>query len=109
MSFTTVSVPRIKGRIRETINLNNNNPQYGTNGGSRTNDRIFLLSIEEAASYVAKDALFRMASWWWLRSPGRTSHGAAGVYDNNYIHIYGRNVIYSAAGVRPAFWLNLQF
>jgi hypothetical protein len=40
-----------RARIAETRVINNNNPWYGTAGGSSTTDRIFLLSIEEVLRY----------------------------------------------------------
>ena len=38
-------------RIIETINVNANNPWYGTKGGNPTTDKIFLLSIDETIKY----------------------------------------------------------
>lgn len=38
-------------RIIEVINETPNNPWYGTRGGNPTNDRIFLLSIDEVIKY----------------------------------------------------------
>ncbi len=38
-------------RIIEVINENPDNPWYGTRGGNPTNDRIFLLSIDEVIKY----------------------------------------------------------
>jgi len=38
-------------RIIEVINENSDNPWYGTNGGNPTNDKIFLLSIDEVLKY----------------------------------------------------------
>jgi hypothetical protein len=38
-------------RILETLNKNNDNPWYGTDGGNDTKDKIFLLSIEEVVEY----------------------------------------------------------
>ena len=40
-----------KSAIAETHNANPNNLWYGTNGGSATTDKIFLLSLEEADKY----------------------------------------------------------
>ncbi|MCL1787310.1 MAG: DUF6273 domain-containing protein [Defluviitaleaceae bacterium] len=40
-----------RARIIETVNVNDNNPWYGTNGGNPTNDKVFLLSIKEVFRY----------------------------------------------------------
>ena len=38
-------------KIQTTNVINNNNIDYGTNGGNNTNDKIFCLSIEETRKY----------------------------------------------------------
>ena len=38
-------------KIQTTNVINNNNIDYGTNGGSNTNDKVFCLSIEETRKY----------------------------------------------------------
>jgi hypothetical protein len=42
---------RDKGRIAETRVTTNDNPLFGTEGGAETNDRVFLLSLEEVVEY----------------------------------------------------------
>ena len=44
--------PQDKDRIAETRVVTNNNPWHGTPGGKAPNDKIFLLSIEEAVQYL---------------------------------------------------------
>lgn len=92
-----------KARILQVTNKNPDNPWYGTNGGADTQDKLFLLSLHEAACqyfgdssanlyYPGKNQRYwfqrkdknnskRLAKlqgkdwcwWWWLRSPGRVS------------------------------------
>jgi len=100
-------------RIAETGISNPNNPQNGTDGGNDTNDKIFLLSIEEANRYFSSDSE-RMAkeadgtaSWWWLRSPGYYSYTAARVSVVGYVTVYGLGVFTVDGGVRPALWINV--
>ena len=82
-----------RSRILTTPNANPNNQWYGTKGGEPTQDKVFLLSIDEVVKYfgdsgqlknrprnawwindqyntkrIAKDG--SEAWWWWLRSPG---------------------------------------
>ena len=84
-----------KALIAETTVINNDNPWYGTPGGNNTEDKLFLLSIEEVVKYFGDSGMLadrpgdsvgifdeyddaRIAaydrtgidSWWWLRSPG---------------------------------------
>ena len=118
-------------QIDLTHNENPDNPKYGTDGGGETEDRVFLLSIDEARKYFKNNAdriavLTRYAvkegawaynmdklrngektGWWWLRSPGVFSDYAALVITDGDVHGYGRNVDGSGVSVRPALWLNL--
>jgi hypothetical protein len=123
-----------RARIRDTWVINNNNVWYGTNSGNNTNDRIFLLSIEEVVQYFGDSGQLHnrpdstslindqynydrkprnvrrdddsVGLWWWLRSNGSNSERAASV--DGYIVVYGRSVGDDAGGVRPALWLNLE-
>jgi serine/threonine protein kinase len=104
-------------RITTVVNQNNDNPVYGTDGGNPTEDRVFLLSFDEAAKYFTEDSdriadkLQGEHSWWWLRSPGATVHHAADIMSSGELNANGTglgdgNDSYSN-GVRPALWLNL--
>ena len=92
---------------------NPKNSEYGTAGGERTTDRVFLLSIQEALQYFGASKRERMAKsdgifyWWWLRSPGYSQERAANVQVIGDIDLYGEPVN-SLYGVRPALWLNLE-
>jgi hypothetical protein len=106
------------------------NPTYGTDPGSNTNDKVFLLSITEVNKYFSSDkaricgatdyaeaqgaytstfdsAGGKAACWWWLRSPGNISSLAA--YVDPYVDVdgYGNNVNRSNYAVRPALWIDL--
>ena len=50
------------------------------------------------------------ASWWWLRSPGRSPGRAAIVRSDGDLLIGGYNVFWEGGsiGVRPALWLHLE-
>ncbi|MBP3871682.1 MAG: hypothetical protein J6E46_12000 [Faecalicoccus sp.] len=105
-----------KELITMTHNINPTNEEYGTDGGSDTDDYIFVLSVDEAKAL--DDKVLRCGywhemdnQWWWLRSPGVNKDYTAYVGNNSD----GKNVI-DAKGdvsgnyygaVRPA--LNLRF
>ena len=107
------------------------NPNYGSNPGFETSDKIFLLSIKEAeqffvtaearrcaptayakaqGAYTSSDyqtSSGKSACWWWLRSPGRTQDYAAGVPVYGNVYFTGISVYYDNVSVRPAMWISL--
>ena len=118
--------------IRQTNVINEDNPEYGTEGGNDTMDQVYLLSIAEASSasygfnsnyhtdsktrvstntaYTAgKSGMNSVgaANQWWLRSPGGDSNFASHVLDVGYGY-YGPYVDFSSVAVRPALHLNLS-
>ncbi|MDR3068574.1 MAG: DUF6273 domain-containing protein [Cellulomonas sp.] len=116
-------------RVPQVTVRNGPNPIWGTDGGPDTTDRVFLLSMEEAASYLAGKepdwTTYRSGgslwseglvarneenetAWWWLRSPGYRPDNAARVSRGGDLYDRGDSVSASSAGVRPAFWLNLE-
>ena len=104
--------------IIETEVVNRDNPDYGTEGGENTRDKIYLLSIEEVCNtrYGFNSEFFTSSNtrevkntsyaeeacgaWtstleeyegnglWWLRSPGETSTYVAGIYNYGGGHSY---------------------
>ena len=113
-----------KAVITNIKNSNLSNRFSGSRGGFSTNDRIFLLSFDEANQYFSDDisrqceaTAYTKAkgayvssqgnSWWWLRSPGRKGSDSAVVLDIGYVSGVGYAVNDGANVLRPAFWLNL--
>lgn len=103
--------------------INKDNSKYGTQGGKNTSDKLFLLSLsevdetEESKEYGFWDKKTRKCKndnfseetyFWWLRSPGNSSHDAAGVYYYGWVFGYGYDVQEPASGIRPALYLNLS-
>ena len=126
-----------KKYIRTSYLENADNPTYGTEGGNDTEDKVFALSLAEAAQYfgiaedegsywvsespelsAAKVTAYAEAQgawkstagngWWWLRSPGSFDNYAAGVDYAGYVYVCGNDVDYDHGAVRPALWLNLN-
>ena len=121
-----------QGAIADTTVVNDDNPDYNTEGGNDTTDQIFLLSIEEVqnADYGFTDDSSRIATntayvagggkigssymngvgeagYWWLRSPGDLDRRAAGVSVDGGVGRYGYSVRIAYNAVRPAFNLDL--
>jgi ribosomal protein L7/L12 len=94
-----------KALIADTNVVNADNPNYDTDGGNDTTDKIFLLSIDEANKYFKNNADRAIGSWSWLRSPGHNSNSAAIVASTGYVSAYGYAVIYTPDSVRPAMWV----
>lgn len=112
-----------KSKIIPVINKNPDNQWYGSKGGADTEDRIFLLSIEEVCRYFG-DSLSKLHNrgknqrywferkdennskriaklqgkewgwWWWLRSPGRVNVKAVYIFGTDgNIGIQGNNIL----------------
>ena len=121
--------------ITTTTVVNADNPHHTTNGGNNTQDKIFLLSLDEVANtpygfrsdreywdqaricevtaYAKQQGAYtddedEASSWWWLRSPGRDSSNAASVYHDSYADVSGTDVSKNYYAVRPALHLNLS-
>lgn len=130
-AFTNTEQDAIK---RVTV-VNHDNPDYGTDAGKNTEDKIYLLSIEEATNsdygflfnkyeedearirkntaYVRMqmpgDAKTYAYSCWWLRSPGNDLRYAAYVHDIfSDIRTTGIHVINRIRAICPALHLNLS-
>lgn len=105
---------------------NENNPKNGTTGGNDTEDRVWLLSINEVTdrftsekmyscftdnaaricyttAYTAVQGVYTSngACWWWLRSPGSVSKTAAYVISDGRVSYTGAYVGSEDKGVRP--------
>jgi hypothetical protein len=120
-----------KAAVATTNNQNLNNQWYGTSGENSTQDKVFLLSLDEVCRYFGdstanlrkKNSTYYFsdsndnsriaydmnneACWWWLRSPGDYSGSAASVHKDGNVYVCGFSVSISNGGVRPALWLNL--
>ncbi len=118
--------------IAETAVINEDNPEYETEGGADTKDKVILLSLSEVAdptygfhsdrSYCDQARIGKATSYaeakdieingekgcyWWLRSPGSNGNIATDIRSDGYVNLHGRYVHDSDYGVRPAVHLNL--
>ncbi len=112
-----------KAAIQVTATPNPNSTVHGANGGNDTEDKVFLLNVDEASALFADDesrkaeatpyAVAKGAfinertgkAWWWLRSPGYYVSDAAGVNYLGQVHKSGDNVSATNDTVRPAIWV----
>mgnify|MGYP004521191327 FL=1 len=114
-----------KALICDTYLQNPDKPEYGTDGGNDTTDKVFLLSIDETSKYLS-DKIVRKAeatdyakdkgifvseengkSWWWMRSPGSDDLCASCMGNDGFAHGDGQMIEDRTCGVRPAMWVNI--
>lgn len=114
-----------RAKIKTTTLENRDNADYNTDGGNDTNDKVFLLSIDEAKAYLPStvervciatkyaesqgsqlEGLTRSCRWW-LRSPGSTLYNASFVKIDGFILQLGTPVSVEKRSVRPAMWVEL--
>ncbi len=107
------------------------NPQYNTDPGNDTTDKVFLLSINEVEEYFSSNeermcvpTAYAVANgaytsdtyekggeatcWWWVRSPGTYQGYAAFVGADGSVSYFGYYVDGVGDAVRPAMWINLK-
>ncbi|MCL1894481.1 MAG: DUF6273 domain-containing protein, partial [Holophagaceae bacterium] len=102
-------------QMNVTTNKNRYNAEYKIIGEGDTDDKVFLLSYEQARDYFSGNA-DRVATLnnnnnecrWWLRSlvdPGFVRESAALVGSDGVLgNIAGS--VHSSFGIRPAIWIN---
>ena len=124
--------PEEQAQIQNTTVSADNNPQYSTNPGNATTDKVFLLSINEVEKYFNSDEARKCAPtayakaqgastsdtfktpsgaatcWWWLRSPGDDQSSAAYVYFGGDVFELGNYVYSVLTAVRPAMWISID-
>ena len=96
-----------KSKIIEVTNSTPDNEWFGTEGGPDTQDKIFLLSIEDEYG-KARIAQFEDANErWWLRSPGIEPEFTAMVARCGMLEV-GGYFAEKREGLRPALWITLD-
>ncbi|MEI6580529.1 MAG: DUF6273 domain-containing protein, partial [Eubacteriales bacterium] len=124
-----------RSRIKMSAVVNADNPQYGTEGGNNTSDKLILLSYADTINtaygfsssfstydtarqaqgtdfsksnglFVSREGLSLGNSHWWLRTPGVDSDYACGVYGYGIVDYYDY-VNSTSIGIRPAFKISL--
>lgn len=114
-----------QAQIQNTTVSADNNPQFSTNPGNATTDKVFLLSISKVKKYFNSNEATKCAPTayaiaqgagmnddystciWWLRSPGWHTARAAGVRSGGSFYSMDFKVNRDDACVRPALWINL--
>ena len=116
-------------KILTTVVNAADNPVYGTAAGNSTQDRIFLLSTQEADSFPTDAARMcvptpyaiaqgawadeeykndgKSTCWWWLRTSGIYLSSAVYVRSDGAIELWGNDVNLSHDAVRPALMIDL--
>lgn len=121
--YNSAFSPAEQERIVTVTNVNPDHPFTRIKGGRDTEDRVFLLTIDEANSRFPSDDARRCRatayakangtyvneyhgdSWYWLRSRGASSRTASLVLFSGYVNTVGYGVNNTGGYVRPAMWL----
>ena len=123
--YNTAFTEEEQARIALTQLINDDNLAYSTEGGNDTDDKVFLMSVEEAKEYFADDEDRKAFATryaqnhgafvsdtgeirWWLRSPGTVEIMAAYIYQDGGIISNGMSITQRNVVVRPALWINLE-
>ena len=115
-----------QAQIQSTEVSAEKNPDFSTDPGNSTTDRVFLLSISEAKKYFGSDKericfptvyteknspymrkVDEGTCWWWLRTPASDQNYAATVFYDGVIYSDGINVDLTG-GIRPAMWVSFE-
>lgn len=126
--FNTAFDASEQEKIQVSCVQNTDNAEYGAKGGNDTQDKIFLLSIDEVRKYFNNDrarmckptgyAIFQGAyeeleyeigyGIWWLRSPGCSQNRVACITCGGLLGVRGSYVYCDDCGVRPAMWVDVD-
>ncbi|MCL2446967.1 MAG: DUF6273 domain-containing protein [Oscillospiraceae bacterium] len=92
------------------------NDQYGSNRIAfildigileRANEILEGWGFEDIAAEMEKNGIeIPFISWWWLRSPGRSSNFVAHIDQSGRVDLHGSRVT-GAGSIRPALWVSL--
>ena len=111
--------------IRDTIVFADENPDYTTDAGKSTQDKVFLLSVSESRKYFTSDEgrvciptkytlqkdIYMEENLpgclWWLRTPGDLQHYVSIVSGRGEVQTAGVNLCFDMCAVRPVLWLDL--
>ena len=115
----------VKQSMISTANVSaDKNPEYSTNPGTATKDKVFILSLTEAKKYFSsssecacqptKHALANGAKvnqsngncTWWLRTPGSNKNFASCVNDFGFVYERGFDVNRGDYTIRPVMWID---
>lgn len=123
--YATAFTENEQGMIAETLVKAEGNPNWDSDPGPDTVDKVFILSISEAERYFDSPETRscqltpyarhwsayqsdNRTCWWWLRNPGSSTQKACYVIAAGYISKDGDNVSAYRTTVRPAIWLTLE-
>ena len=124
--------PSERAKMLEVRVVNDDNPDFGIDGGPDTRDYVFCLSIDEARIYFENmrericyptPHAIESGAWtsatgtcdWWLRSPGAWADSATVIDQDGSVALAGEgvaggldkddNIVAIETAVRPALWI----
>ena len=122
--FNTAFSTEEQAKVQSTKISADRNPEYDTDPGNATTDKVFLLSIDEVNKYFNSDKAraciptayakengaysYGNTCLWWLRSPGRYPNDISYLSTTGYVVYEGRIVDSNDTCVRPAMWVSVE-
>ena len=109
--FNHFDIASVK-HITETYTFADSNSEGVASVTTTSNEKIFLLSVDEVNKYFADDTAriaynsSGLAVSWWLRSPGSLRSCYTAVITESGAIGTGGSDINQSFGIRPAFWCN---
>ena len=120
--FVNTAFSLTEQNMISVVKLSNSDNRNWTYDGNDTEDKIFLLSINQAKNYFSSDAQRQCEPsayakeegvkisangncYWWLRSPGNKGTCAAVVDCDGDVYMQGYIVNFNIYAVRPAMWI----
>lgn len=92
--------------IADTKVMNQKNPEFGTDGGNNTTDKIFLLNETEYEKY--RKRLKAKAKTMRLRTPGKDATSTTYVSALEEVVTYGFPADKNGACIRPVMWVEVE-
>lgn len=103
--FTKSFSDEERSKVVKVKNTNPDNSEYGTPGGNNTEDKVFVLSLEEVNEYLPQKVDRKNGTYWWLRTPGENSRQALVIDDSGELMTDDEGWVEFNYCVRPAMWI----
>jgi hypothetical protein len=94
----------VKSAIADTRNSNPNNPWYGMSGGNATEDKVFLLSIEEVVRYFGDSGDLKSCKGWYYESGKNVLNNTGDKNKDWYINDQYNSARVAKDGEGKAYW-----
>lgn len=110
--------------IHTTIVSADKNPSFNLAQGNNTQDKMFLLSVQEVNKYFGLEKARQCSAtqyaisrgsmvltqkklgWWWLRTSGNIQSRATNIEFDGAVNVFGNEAYLESGSVRPVMWID---